>query len=91
MNKIINRTPALYHRINITLPQETLRLLDKVAEKGDRSRLVNDAVRFYVEETSKANLQKMMQKGALARAERDLGLVQDWFHVENEAWQKNKK
>lgn len=84
-------TPSKFHRINITLPQETVFLLDKVTEKGDRSRLVNDAVRFYVKEVGRANITKQLLEGAVAQATRDLRVAQDWFHIENEAGLKNKK
>ena len=32
---------AVNQRINVSLPEETLRLLDRVAGKGDRSRLID--------------------------------------------------
>ena len=35
---------ALHRRINITLPEETVRLIDRVAQKGDRSFLISEAV-----------------------------------------------
>src|SRR2546428_14019166 len=31
-------TRAMHRRLNITLPEETIRLIDRVAAKGDRSR-----------------------------------------------------
>lgn len=41
----------MHRRINITLPEETVRLIDRVAAKGDRSRLIDEAVRHYVQKT----------------------------------------
>ncbi len=35
-------------RVNITLSEETLMLIDRVSERGDRSRLIDEAVRFFV-------------------------------------------
>ena len=32
-------------RINISLPEETLELIDRVTEHGDRSRFIDEAVR----------------------------------------------
>ena len=40
-------------RINIMLPESTLAVLDRVATKGNRSRLVSDAVLHYVEACGK--------------------------------------
>jgi CopG family transcriptional regulator / antitoxin EndoAI len=31
----------MHRRLNITLPEETVRLLDRVAKSGDRSRLID--------------------------------------------------
>ena len=91
---IMNKNPIQllkFNRINVTLPKETLYLLDKVSEKGDRSRLVNNAVRFYINEISKINIKKNLREGAIKRKERDLSLAEDWFHVESEKWQNNQK
>jgi len=86
MNK--NPTQSLkFNRINVTLPKETVYLLDK----GDRSRLVNNAVRFYINEISKINIKKNLREGAMKRKKRDLSLAEDWFHVESETWQNNQK
>ena len=37
---------AVHRRINITLSEDTLALLDRVVSKGDRSRLIDEAVRY---------------------------------------------
>jgi metal-responsive CopG/Arc/MetJ family transcriptional regulator len=43
-------------RINVILPEETMRVLDRVAPKGNRSRLISDAVMYYVSSRGKSNL-----------------------------------
>jgi CopG family transcriptional regulator / antitoxin EndoAI len=68
-------------RINITLPEETLELIDRVTEHGDRSRFIEEAVRHYIQETGRANLRKRLEEGAMQRGERDLQLVEEWFSV----------
>lgn len=90
MNKLL--TPSLkFNRINVTLPKETVYLLDKVSEKGGRSRLIDSAVRFYVSEIGKMNIKKNLREGAIKRKERDISLAEDWFNVESEIWQNNRK
>ncbi len=74
-------------RINVILPQDTISLIDQVAEAGARSNLINEAVRFYIGETGKANLRKQLREGALRNADRDLRLSANWFSVGEEAWQ----
>ena len=79
------------HRINITLPQETVQLIDRVTERGDRSRLIDEAVRDYVSRRSQLHLKKRVQEGALKRAQRDLDLAQEWLFLDEEAWQKARR
>jgi CopG family transcriptional regulator/antitoxin EndoAI len=75
-------------RINIMLPDQTVKVLDKVAVKGDRSRFISQAVLHYVQTQSKANLRERLKQGALANANLDLEIAEEWFPVEQEAWQK---
>lgn len=70
-------------RLNITLPQETVRLMDRIAGKGQRSRLIDQAVHHYVEQESRNTLRKRLQEGARARAERDLQLAAEWFAIDD--------
>lgn len=73
-------------RINVVLPVETLEVLDEVAAKGDRSRFICQAVLHYVQSQGRANLRERLKKGALANAQRDLEIAQEWFSVDEEAW-----
>lgn len=82
------RETAKYKRVNITLPSKTIELLDGIAEKGNRSSFVDRAVRFYIEEAGRANLQKQLCEGAVAHSSRDLSIVEDWFLVDEQSWQK---
>lgn len=75
-------------RINIMLPEETVRVLDRVAAKGDRSRFISQAVVHYVKTQSRANLRERLKQGALENAGLNLEIAQEWFPVENEAWRK---
>ena len=77
-------------RLNITLAEETVRLIDRVAKKGDRSRLIGEAVTHYVGKLGRTKLRKRLKEGALRRAERDLRLAGEWFALEEEAWPKSR-
>ena len=77
---------AVNQRINVSLPEETLRLLDRVAGKGDRSRLINEAVRYYIDEKGRRELRKRLKEGAIRRTPRDLQLSEEWFPLEEEVW-----
>lgn len=73
-------------RINIILPMATVAVLDKVAAKGQRSSLIDRAIRHFVKSQSRQNLRERLKQEALANAERDLGLAAEWFPLEGEAW-----
>ncbi|GAX40354.1 hypothetical protein NIES4075_13190 [Tolypothrix sp. NIES-4075] len=77
----------MYHRINVTLPSETLKQLDEYAPKGDRSRFIHEAIQHYINQIQKDKLRQQLQEGSIRRAERDRNLAEDWFVIEEEAWQ----
>ena len=72
-------------RLNITLPEETVRLMDRVAGRGRRSSLIDRAVRRYVKEETRANVRKQLAASYKANAELDLRLADDWFPLEEQA------
>lgn len=70
-------------RINVMLPAQTVKVLDRLAPKGDRSRLINTAIHFYITNQAKNNLAKRVKESAQANAQRDLELAEDWFILED--------
>lgn len=87
----------MYHRINVTLPSETLKQLDEYAPLGDgaerplrnRSRFIHQAIQHYINQIQKQKLREQLQEGAIRRAERDgfarrrhRNLAEDWFVLE---------
>ena len=69
----------MHRRLNITLPEETLRLIDRAAARGDRSRFIDRAVKYYIREHGRTNLRRRLKEGAVKRAERDLLVASEWF------------
>jgi CopG family transcriptional regulator/antitoxin EndoAI len=78
-------------RVNIMLPDATVKVLDRVAPRGDRSRFISQAVLHYVQTQGAANLRERLKQGALANAELDLQIAQEWFPAEQELWQRLEK
>lgn len=78
-------------RLNITLPEETVRLMDRAVGKGRRSKLIDRAVRRYVKEEARANLRKQLAESYTANAAFDLQLAEEWFPVDEEAWQQGSR
>lgn len=81
----------MHRRLNITLPEDTIRLIDTVTEKGDRSRFINEAVQYYIKQKELNNLKEQLKEGAINRSQRDLQLAEEWYDLEEEAWQENKQ
>jgi len=81
----------MYRRLNVTLPVDTVKLIDRVARRGSRSRLIDSAVRRYVQDLGRTNLKKRLRAGGVERAERDLRIAQEWFELDEALWQKRPK
>lgn len=79
----------MYRRINVTLPEATLQLLNQVAPKGDRSRFIQEAIQHYIAQIQKETLRQQLMEGAIQRADRDLNLTEEWSPLEEEAWQQS--
>ena len=78
-------------RINIILSDETIRVLDRLAPKGDRSRFISDAVRHYVQDRGTQRLREQLRAGYRANSEESLKMAADWFPLEEEAWRKSER
>lgn len=75
-------------RINITLPPETLEIIDRVSNKESRSKFINTAVRVYANRLERARLKLRLKQAYIERAEEDLAIAKEWEPIEREVWQK---
>jgi metal-responsive CopG/Arc/MetJ family transcriptional regulator len=75
-------------RVNIMLPETTMKVLDRVASKGNRSQFISRAVLHYVHSLGKQNLRRQLKAGYEANAEESLKIALEWFPLEEEAWEK---
>ncbi len=87
----MSKTTSSVRRLNITLPEKTVRRIDSVAKRGDRSRFIAAAVERYITEIGRIRLRKQIKEGALRSAERSQALANEWFPLEEEAWQQNRR
>ncbi len=78
----------MHKRVNVTLPEETIRLIDRSANHGNRSGFIDKAVKYFVREHGRTQLRKLLKEGAQRYAARDRTIAEEWFHVDEEAWQK---
>ena len=73
------------------LPDHTLRMIDRIAPKGGRSRFIDEAVRSYVDTMGRAKLRRLLAEGGRRRAARDLAIAEEWFSVDEEAWREKAR
>lgn len=76
-----------HKRLNITLPETTVAMLESVAGKGERSSFIDAAIREHIKSVKQRNLREQLKEGAIARSKRDAELATEWFDVEDEIWQ----
>jgi len=76
-----------YKRLNISIPIETLQLLDEVAPPKKRSQFIAEAITQYVSEIKRFQLREQLKAGCLANAESDRQIVEEWFPIEQEAYE----
>lgn len=81
----------MHKRVNVTLPEETIRLIDRAAERGDRSRFIDAAVKYFVRQRGRIQLRRLLEEGAERRAARDLAIAEEWFPVDRDAWRRRRK
>ena len=75
-------------RINIVLPEDTVRTIDRLAPPGERSRFINQAVQHFVTHRSTEAVRTQLEKAAVRDQDLDLEIAQEWFAVDQESWQK---
>ena len=81
----------MHKRVNVTLPEETLQLIDRSANHGNRSRFIDMAIKYFVREHGRTQLRRLLEEGAEQRAARDLAIAEEWFPVEKDAWPRRQK
>lgn len=81
----------MYKRINVTLPEDTVRIIDRVAKKGERSRFIAEAIKHYAQAMTRASLRKKLKEEATQWAAHDLKLTEDFLHVDEETWSSHEK
>ena len=81
----------MHRRINITLPDATIKLIDRVAKKGDRSFLISEAVKHYVTSIGKARLRRLLKEEALRYAELDRRLAEEWSALDEALWREDSE
>jgi hypothetical protein len=75
-------------RINIVLPEATIRTIDRMAVPGERSRFIDQAVRHYVANQSAEALRARLEQATIRDRDLDREIASDWLAVDQEIWQR---
>ena len=75
-----------YQRINITLPTDTLRLLERTIPVRRRSRVINAALRSYIGAHTRTEIRESLKESALSRAREAREISEAWLPLAEEAW-----
>ncbi len=75
-------------RINIVLPETTIRVMNRMAKPGERSRFIDRAVRHYIANCSAEALRARLEYTAVRDRDLDREVAEEWFAVDQEAWQQ---
>ena len=73
-------------RLNITIPEELARQLDKLAGPRGKSRFIAETLRRGIEEIKNEELQKSLEEGYRAREKESLSIAKDFESVDLEGW-----
>jgi CopG family transcriptional regulator/antitoxin EndoAI len=75
-------------RLNIVLPETTIRTIDRIVKPGERSRFINQAVQHYVANRSLDVLRARLESAALRDQDIDREVAADWLAVDQQQWQQ---
>jgi hypothetical protein len=74
-------------RINIILPEATISTIDRLVKKGERSRLIDRAVRHYVATRSAEGISEQLKQATIRDRDLNGEITADWAAVDEESWQ----
>jgi hypothetical protein len=75
-------------RLNIVLPETTVRTIARLAKPGERSRFIDRAVRHYVATQSTEALKAQLERTAVRDRDLDRQVAKEWSAVDQELWQQ---
>ena len=73
-------------RLNITLPEELARHLEKVAGSRNKSSFIAETLKQRIAEMQEEELNKILEEGYKARKKESLSIAQEFEPVDVEGW-----
>lgn len=78
-------------RVNVMLADSTVRTIDRLSRRGQRSRFIERAVRHYLMTASPEALKERLKAAAVRDRDLDSEIARDWAAVDQEQWQELEK
>lgn len=75
-------------RLNIVLPETTVRIIARLTKPGERSRFIDRAVQHYVATRSTEAIRTQLERAALRDRDLDRQVTEDWLAVDQEIWRR---
>ncbi len=85
--KTIDPKVRMSKRINIVLPETTIQAIDRLANPGQRSLFINQAVQHFISHRSTEALRTQLEHAAVRDRDLDREIAADWSAVNKEGWQ----
>ena len=73
-------------KLNITIPEELARQLDKLAGSRKKSRFIAEALRKRIGEIQEQELNQILEEGYKARKQESLSIAKEFEPVDLEGW-----
>jgi len=80
----MNSGALMHRRINISLSEESVRLLDRIAPRGERSRYIEQLV--VRSARNRNELRRLLKERALRRANHDRQVATAWDPMADLVW-----
>jgi len=73
-------------RLNITLPEELARQLEKLAGSRNKSYFIAETLKQRIKEIQEEELNKILEEGYKDRKQESLCIAKEFEHVDVEGW-----
>ena len=73
-------------RLNITLPEELVIQIDRLAGPRKKSRFIAESLKLWIKGIEDKRLQEELEKGYRARKKESQSIAKEFEHIDIEGW-----
>jgi CopG family transcriptional regulator / antitoxin EndoAI len=75
-------------RINIVLPETTVQSIDRIAQPGQRSKFIEQAVQHFILHKSSEAVRARLEQTAVRDRDLDREIAGDWLAADIQSWRQ---